>query len=944
MKLRRFEYRSAVDGKSDWYLLHDAGPGRDCVVVLHGHGSHGDQLLTRPDLAPWLACLERLDVSVVSPNLRDNAWMSPAAAADLTHLLEEGKKRYSWRRILHAAGSMGGTSALIFSILHPELSDGLVVLGAATDIGRYCDWCETQQQPILREIHDAIRSSYREEDYPLHNVCLHAEKLTMPIRFYHGGADRTIPVSEARSLAELLTGKKRFHYRELEGGNHDSPLPFFQEGMELLLADLSREERKMSANQQNATLSVTGKRPWRNILKLERKTAQPDDPFARPRRYNLCQYHQGCYYEQHPSTEPECIQHAKALSWALDHLPLTFYPEQEFFGGAETFRLDELPPEIRQEDYDRALSAFEAHGVRHFGVGWSHTIPDYNELMSHGLGSFIRRAEESCRQNENPVCEAMLIALRGVSAFFLRAADSCRDSHPEASIRLRRCASEKPGSFAEALQLMWLIFVVLESEGRFHNALGRVDQYLYESFRKSAPDHDTALNLLCHIWVKVEGFHEVTNICIGGVTPEGADGTNELSYLVLEAAKLVHSASTNLSARLHQNSSDRFLLACIDLIRTGIGFPAVFNDEVNIPMLTRLGIPLEAARDYAMVGCVETFLPGRQPAWSDGRFNMPEIFTDTMRHLAEFDSFDALRDAFAEGMREGLARYRDEYNRELSKYPADRFPDPLLSALTRECIARGRDVNDGGAEFFRLHGIGMMGLATLTDSLAAVKKLVFEEKRIPPQRLVKALENDFRDDEELRLTLINCAPKYGNDVDFCDEIAADIVKLCGDLTESFRTMDGGFLQSCMASNIQSISAGKTVMATPDGRHAWTPLSDAASPDGGCDRNGPTAFVNSIIRPDYTAQNCTVVNMRFLPEMFTSEEGCRRMLALLRRFIAGGGQEMQFNVTNDAVLREAVAKPEKYADLIVRVSGFSAFFTKLSPEVQQDILRRHAHGA
>lgn len=683
---------------------------------------------------------------------------------------------------------------------------------------------------------------------------------------------------------------------------------------------------------------------WREILKLERKTAQPGDPFAPPRRCNLCNYYQGRYYELHPSAEPECIQHAKALAYALAHLPLTFHPEQEFFGGAETFRADELPPEITQEMYDGALRKFQEHGVRHFGVSWSHTIPDYNGLMRHGMGAFILRAEEAFRRDSAPDAEAMLIALQGVSAFFLRAAESCAESHPEASERLRRTAWDKPETFAEGLQLMWLIFVILEAEGRFHNALGRVDQYLYECYRKSSPDHDFALNLLCHIWVKVEGFHEVTNLCIGGVTPEGEDAVNELSFLALEATALVHSASTNLSARLHRKSPDRFLLACIDLIRTGIGFPAVFNDEVNIPMLTRLGIPLEAARDYALVGCVETFLPGRQPAWSDGRFNMPEIFSDTILHLCEFDSYEALRQAFAKGMRRGLARYRDDYNRMLAEYPPDRFPDPLLSALTRDCIARGRDINGGGSEFCRLHGIGMMGLATLTDSLAAVKKLVFEERRIPARKLVDALKNDFKNEEELRLTLLNCAPKYGNDDDYCDSIAADIVELCGTLTESFRTGDGGYLQSCMASNIQNISAGKNVMATPDGRHAGTPLSDAASPDGGRDRNGPTAFVNSIVRPDYAVQNCTVVNMRFLPEMFDSGAGCRRMLALLRRFIEGKGQEMQFNVTNDAVLRKAVAEPEKYADLIVRVSGFSAFFTKLAPEVQQDILRRHAHGA
>lgn len=930
MDFQRLEYQSAVDGKTDWYLYHDAGPARDCVVVLHGHGSHGDQLLTRPDLAPWLASLERWSVSVVSPNLRDNAWMSPPAAADLKNLLENGKKRYAWRRIFFCSGSMGGTSALIFAVLYPELVDGLVVLGAASDIGRYRSWCAAQTHPVLREIHDAISAGYRDGDYSLHNVLAHAEKLTMPLFLCHGEADHTIPVSEARSLAERLAGRKTFSYHEIKGGNHDSPLPFFPEGLEKLL---SRGES-----------STARTRDWREILKLERKTAQHLDPFAPPRPYNFCHYHQGCYYALHPSDEPECIQHAKALAWALEHLELSFHPEQEFFGGAETFRADVLPDGITQEEYDRAVQLFRSHGVRHFGVGWSHTIPDYQELMKNGLGSFLRRAEEAFHRYRNPESEAMLIALRAVSSFFLRAAEFCGTSHPEASKRLRNLASRAPESFAEALQLMWLIFVILESEGRGHNALGRVDRYLLDSFRKSALDHDAALHLLCHIWVKIEGFHEVTNICIGGVTPEGKDASNELSYLVLEATNLVHSASTNLSARFHRGTPECFLRACVDLIRTGIGFPAVFNDEVIVPMLTRLGIPLETARDYALVGCVETFLPGRQIAWSDGRFNMPEIFTATVARLPEFTSYEALFRAFADGMRRGLEEYRDRYNRMLEAFPPDRFPDPLLSALTRDCIARGKDINGGGSEFFRLHGVGMMGLATLTDSLAAVKKLVFEEKRIAPERLVAALNNDFRGEEELRLTLVNCAPKYGNDTDYCDAIAADIVKLCGELTASFRTADGGYLQSCMASNIQNISAGKTVPATPDGRRAWTPLSDAASPNAGCDRNGPTAFVNSIVRPDYTAQNCTVVNMRFLPEMFAGESGCLRMVALLRRFIEGGGQEMQFNVTNNAILREAIADPDKYADLIVRVSGFSAFFTKLAPEVQQDILRRHAHGA
>ena len=237
----------------------------------------------------------------------------------------------------------------------------------------------------------------------------------------------------------------------------------------------------------------------------------------------------------------------------------------------------------------------------------------------------------------------------------------------------------------------------------------------------------------------------------------------------------------------------------------------------------------------------------------------------------------------------------------------------------------------------------MMGLATLADSLAVVKKLVFEEKRIPARRLVEALERDFEGDEALRQVCLNHAPKYGNDDPYVDAIAADIVRLASHLSADLRSADGGRLLSCMASNVQNVSAGAATPATPDGRHAKAPLSDAASPSAGRDREGPTAFVNSIVKPDYAAQNCTVVNMRFAPAMFQGEAGVARMVALLRRFVAGRGHEMQFNVTDNGVLERAMERPEEFGDLIVRVSGFSDYFVNLAPEVQRDILRRSLHG-
>lgn len=238
MEFHRIEYSSAVDNLTDWYLYHDAGTDKDCVVVLHGHGSHGDQLLTRPDLAPWVDFLDKSDVSVVSPNLRDNAWMSPSAVEDLRRILEEGKKNRRWRRIMIASGSMGGTGALIFAIRHPELVDGLAVLGATTDLARYCAWCGSRPEPILpvlNEIRSAILANYHDEDFEPHNVCLHTDALRMPLVYYHGEADEIIPVSEGRTLARLFSGKGHFHYHEIQGGNHDSPLPCFRDALKFLL-------------------------------------------------------------------------------------------------------------------------------------------------------------------------------------------------------------------------------------------------------------------------------------------------------------------------------------------------------------------------------------------------------------------------------------------------------------------------------------------------------------------------------------------------------------------------------------------------------------------------------------------------------------------------------------------------------------------------------------
>jgi formate C-acetyltransferase len=676
------------------------------------------------------------------------------------------------------------------------------------------------------------------------------------------------------------------------------------------------------------------KMDWKIVLDDQRKIA------TRP--FHLGYYWQGKYRLDNPvGNEHAAIRRAKSVAYMLDHLQPNIHPQQMFLGGNEIFQAQSLPQGISQEDYDQAIKAIHSEGgFRNFTTASSHTAYDAVRLFNEGLGGLAKRTRAQAQKpGAPPISIAMDIVVQAVIRTFRRFADEIKSTHPEAAGRIAFLADGKPRDMAEAIQLLWLVFCLIYADGdRYANALARLDQYLEPYYN---PEEDT-LDMLCHLWTKVDGFRSVTNICIGGVKQDGTDAVNPLSFLMLKATHLVHSPYTNLSARIGPSTPDEFLLACIELIATGIGFPAIFNDNNNIKMLEKLGIPIEDARDYALFGCVEPLVPGKQVAWSDGRFSMPSAFRRAVLTLENIDTYEQLFDLFVQNMRDDMAAYAERYNNALKSQPVDTFPDPFLSAFVSDCVDRQLDINDGGAIYPRFHGVGMMGLATITDGLAAIKKLVFEEGKIDKAHLVKAIENNFENDEPLRQLLINGAPKYGNDDEYCDDIARKVVKICGEICLEQPVHGGGFLLSAMASNINNIPAGKELGATPDGRFAGMPLSDAASPSAGRDRNGPTAFVNSIVKPDYTQQSCTVVNMRFQPETLKTQDGKSTLLAIFHRFIDAGGQEMQFNVTNQQDMIDAMSHPEKAKDLIVRVSGFSEYFVRLSTDVQKDILRRTSH--
>ena len=694
--------------------------------------------------------------------------------------------------------------------------------------------------------------------------------------------------------------------------------------------------------------SPSGDGSYKEVLEQVREAK------ARPLGLDMRPYWRAQAYREH-ADEPEPIVRAQAFCKVLTSTHIHMYEGELICGSRLGWLLKELPEGVPQADYDGLVQEHNLRGQRGFLAGWDHSLADYPTLLSVGIGGLLARVRDSQARHkgegEQVYLKSMAIALEGLSEFIRRHAAAARDSgRTDLAGVLDGIALDPPETLQEAVQLVWLTHIAFCSEGRYAMALGRVDQYLWPFFERDLAakrvTRDQARELLCHLWAHIEEVGEVTNICIGGLTPDGRDATNELSYLCLDATRLVQSPSTNLSARLHDGSPSDFHRACFNVIRTGVGFPAIFNDHVLLPGLEEIRIPAEVARDYCMVGCIETMLPGRQQAWSDSRFNMPLHLMAALGDLRGQTSvtYEQVFKAFLARMEKGIAQHAADVNHHIAAFPADKFPDPFLSALTRDCIGRARDINDGGAEFKRFHGICMMGLATTSDSLAAMKRLVFEQRELTLGRLMRALDADFQDDEALRVMLERKAPKYGNDDEFVDSIAVELVDWTSRECLKHEIHGGGRFVSAMAANISNIYAGKEVGATPDGRGALTPLSDAASPYFGRDMHGPTAFLNSVSKPDYhRVLTGSVINMRFDPAQFRSEEGERCFGALTKAFVRNRIPELQFNFTDNAALEAAQKEPRLYGNLVVRVSGFSAYFVHLDREVQKDIMRRRAHG-
>ena len=602
--------------------------------------------------------------------------------------------------------------------------------------------------------------------------------------------------------------------------------------------------------------------------------------------------------------------------------------------------------------------------------------------------------------------KAIDITLAALSDHILRFADLARRMAADETRPARRdelqaiaancevIAHQPPQTFWQALQLCYFVQLVLQIESNGHSvSFGRLDQYLYPWYRRDveltgALPREQAIELLNSCWLKLlevnkirSGSHSKAsagsplyqNVTIGGqrwADGRAVDAVNPLSYAVLESCGRLRSTQPNLSVRYHSGVSDDFMDACVQVIRCGFGMPAFNNDEIVIPEFIRLGVSREDAYDYAAIGCIETAVGGKWgyrctgmsfinfarvmlAALEQGRDSQSgRVFLPQAQGLSQgnFRSFDEVMAAWDIQIRY-YTRKSIEIECVVDTVLEENAHDILCSALVDDCIERGKSIKQGGAKYDWVSGL-QVGIANLGNSLAAVRTLVFEQGVIGQQQLAAALADDFAglDGEKLRQRLINGAPKYGNDRDEVDDLLVRAYQTYIDeLKQYHNTRFGrGPLGGTYYAGTSSISAnvpfGAATPATPDGRKAGTPLAEGASPASGTDTLGPTAVFNSLGKlPTAAILGGVLLNQKLNPSTLENPRDREKLLALLRTFFdVHHGWHVQYNIVSRDTLLAARAQPDQYRDLVVRVAGYSAFFTALSPDAQDDIIARTEH--
>ena len=585
---------------------------------------------------------------------------------------------------------------------------------------------------------------------------------------------------------------------------------------------------------------------------------------------------------------------------------------------------------------------------------------------------------------------AMEIACDAVLLFAARHAERARQAEAAASDPTRRAELRKiaeacsrvpahaPRDFHEALQSYWFchLAVVTELNGWDSFNPGHLDQHLRPFYERGLADgsltREGARELLECFFVKFNNhpappkvgvtaaesgtYTDFANINLGGLLSDGSDGSNELSHLLLDVIDEMHLLQPSSNLQLSRKTPDAVLKHTLRVVRKGYGFPSLFNADAVVEEQLRQGKTLEDARGGGCSGCVEVGAFGKEAYVLTGYFNLPKLLELVLhdgvdprsgRRLGpstgapeSLASFDAVFAAFEAQMRHVLD-VKIAGNELIGQMYARLMPAPFLSVLTDDCVRNGRDYNAGGARYNNTYIQGV-GIGSLSDALAAIRTLVFEEKRLGLADLVRATDADFAGQEELRLRLVQRAPKYGNDDDRADSLMRRAFEAFFSAVDGRACARGGAYRIQMLPTTCHVYFGSVTGALPDGRRAGLPLSEGISPVQGADRRGPTAVVQSAAKMDHVRTGGTLLNMKFAPSLLEGEAGIDHLAHLVRGYFKMDGHHVQFNVVRAATLREAQANPGEHRDLIVRVAGYSDYFCDLSPALQEEIIGRTEH--
>ena len=542
----------------------------------------------------------------------------------------------------------------------------------------------------------------------------------------------------------------------------------------------------------------------------------------------------------------------------------------------------------------------------------------------------------------------------------------------------RRVPANAPQTFWEAIQMYWFVHLgtITELNGWDAMSPGHLDQHLHPFYLRDLSEktlnRDKAKELLSCFWIKVNNhpappkvgvtakesgtYNDFTNINLGGLMRDGSDGVNDVSYIILEVVDELHLLQPQSNVQISEKTPDRFLQHASRVISKGFGYPSVFNADAVVMEQTRVGKSIEDAREGGCSGCIETGAFGKEAYLLTGYLNVPKLLELALHDGVDplsgnlvgvktgdpmtFETLDDLYDAFERQLHH-IVDMKIRVNNYIERMFAQNAPAPFLSVVIRDCIKKGKDYYNGGPRY-NTNYIQCCGIGTITDSISAIKKHVFDDKTITLDKLLNALQHNFKGQEALRLRLLNKTPFFGNDDDRADSIMQRVYNSLFTAIDGKPNTKGSTYHLNMLSTTCHIYFGKMLGATPNGRFAAKPISDGTSPSHGADHHGPTAVIKSLSKMDQIKSGGTLLNQRFLPSALEKDEDIIKLSHLIRTYFKLKGHHIQFNVVGSETLKKAQATPDEYRDLLMRVAGYSDYFVDLDEYHQQENLERTEH--